>query len=193
MEIVYHPHPALSWKSTPITRINTSLRKTVEEMFELMYESRGIGLAANQVALPFRVFVMNPEGEKGSKETEFVFINPVITKRSGQEKGEEGCLSLPEVYGDVTRSTKITVSAFDLTGKEFTLELDELPARIVQHENDHLDGVMFTDRMDAEEREKIEVEIQNFVDDFARKQEAGVIPKDDELKKTLRELVETQS
>lgn len=193
MEIVYHPHPALGWKSTPVQRIDSGLRKTVEAMFELMYESKGIGLAANQVALPYRLFIMNATGEPGDKDHEFVFINPEIMKRSGQEEGEEGCLSLPEVYGPVTRSTHITVSAFDLSGNEFVLELEALPARVVQHEADHLDGVMFTDRMAAENKAEIEDVLERFEADFRRNQSGGTIAADDELKKKLRELAETQA
>ena len=116
MEIVKYPHPALAWKSTPVTKINADLRNIVEEMFELMYEARGIGLAGNQVALPWRLFVINPTGDPEEKDAEMVFINPEIVSRSGSEEAEEGCLSLPDVFGDVRRAEKIVVEAFDLQG-----------------------------------------------------------------------------
>src|SRR5688572_9589561 len=117
MEIVHYPHPALSWKSAEITQIDDALRQTVRQMFDLMYEAKGIGLAANQVALPFRVFIANLTGEKAETEEEIVFINPQIVKRKGTAVGEEGCLSLPGVYADVKRSANVVVEAFDLDGQ----------------------------------------------------------------------------
>lgn len=147
LKIVYHPHPALRWKSKDVTRIDAQLKDWVGQMFELMYEARGIGLAANQVALPYRLFVINPTGDPNETEHEQVFINPQIVKRNGSEDSEEGCLSLPEIYGPVTRAERITVEAFDLDGSDFAMELSGLHARVVQHEYDHLDGVMFTDRV----------------------------------------------
>ena len=95
MQIVHYPHPALRWKSSDINQINESLRSTIREMFELMYAANGIGLAANQVGLPLRFFIINLTGEAESTEEELVFINPEIRNRRGQEVGEEGCLSLP--------------------------------------------------------------------------------------------------
>ena len=188
MEIVQYPHPSLRWKSQPVREINAALKSTVQEMFDLMYEHKGIGLAANQVALPIRVFVLNPTGDAEENDQELVFINPEIMRKKGSIEGEEGCLSLPDVYGQVRRSEEILVSAFDLTGKEFRLELDDLLSRIVQHENDHLDGVMFFDRMDEEERGKIEAKIADFDFDFRKGQKDGEIPSDSELKRQLAEL-----
>jgi peptide deformylase len=133
MEIVHYPHPSLRWKSQPVREINAKLKSIVQEMFELMYEHKGIGLAANQVALPIRVFVLNPTGDEKENDEELVFINPEILRKKGTIEGEEGCLSLPDVYGQVRRSEEILVSAFDLTGQEFRLELDDLLSRIVQH------------------------------------------------------------
>lgn len=147
LEIVLHPHPALRWKSKDVARIDAGLRVMVEQMFELMYASRGIGLAANQVGLPYRLFVINAAGDKDEKDQELVFINPQITRKNGSETDEEGCLSLPDVFGPVTRATKIIVDAFDLNGQQFELTLEDLPARVVQHEYDHVEGIMFTDRV----------------------------------------------
>jgi len=188
MEIVYYPHPALSWKSTPITEINSELRSTVRSMFELMYESKGIGLAANQVALPFRFFIVNVTGEPENTDEEFVFINPEITYRKGSEEGEEGCLSLPELYGDVRRAEEIVVSAFDLKGREFEKTLTEMPGRVVQHETDHLDGILFPDRMTESARREIESGLSDFEAIFRRQQETGEIVSDDELRAQLRRL-----
>lgn len=188
LEIVLHPHPALRWKSKEVSRIDAELRTMVQEMFTLMYASRGIGLAANQVGLPYRLFVINPTGDKDDKDQEFVFINPQITRRNGSETDEEGCLSLPEVFGPVTRATKIVVDAFDLEGQQFELELEDLPARVVQHEYDHVEGIMFTDRVHAAALQKIQPQIADFEAQFRNRQKEGLIPADEQLKARLRDL-----
>ena len=188
MEIVRYPHPALRWKSKPVTEINAKLRSTVQEMFELMYEAKGIGLAANQVALPFRVFIVNPSGDPEHADEEQVFVNPVITSRKGSAEGEEGCLSLPETWGQVRRAEEIEVEAFDLKGREFRLKLKEMHARVVQHETDHLDGVLFPDRMTDTARREIAPQLEEFEAIHRRRQEAGLCPPDKVLKARLREL-----
>lgn len=188
LEIVLHPHPALRWKSKEVSRIDAELRAMVEEMFALMYASRGIGLAANQVGLPYRLFVINPTGDKDDKDQEFVFINPQITRRNGSETDEEGCLSLPEVFGPVTRAAKIIVDAFDLDGQQFELELEDLPARVVQHEYDHVEGIMFTDRVPPAALQKIQPLIADYESQFRNRQKEGLIPPDEQLKARLREL-----
>ena len=103
--------------------------RTVREMFDCMYEHHGIGLAANQVALPYRLFVTNVTGDAAISEAERVFLNPEIVRRKGSAEAEEGCLSLPQLYGQVRRADKIVVDAFDLEGQEFEMSLDELEAR----------------------------------------------------------------
>ena len=147
MDILPYPHPALHWKSKPIQEINADLRKVVAEMFELMYAANGIGLAANQVGLPYRLFILNLSSDPALKDEEIVFINPDILKRKGSTEGEEGCLSFPGMYGPVKRAAKIEIEAFDLDGSCFEYSLDDLAARAVQHESDHLDGVLFIDRL----------------------------------------------
>jgi peptide deformylase len=185
MEIVLYPHPALRWKSQPIREINADLRRTVEEMFELMYAAKGIGLAANQVGLPYRVFVLNLAGDKDVKEEEIVFVNPEILRRKGTTEAEEGCLSFPGMYGNVKRAAKVTVEAFNLKGECFEYALDDLAARAVQHETDHLDGVLFIDRLvDSSKRELAPV-IADFEAQFRRWQAEGRIPPDDEIKRGL--------
>lgn len=188
MEIVHYPHPSLRWKSKPVQEINAELRSTVSQMFELMYEAKGVGLAANQVALPLRVFIMNPNGEAESTDDEYVFINPEILDRQGSAEGEEGCLSLPGVYGQVRRAEKIVVEAFDLDGRSFEMTLNELPGRVVQHETDHLDGVMFIERMTDTARLEIEAEIAEFESDFKSQQTLGTMLADEELEQQLRQL-----
>lgn len=188
LEIVKYPHPALAWKSAPVTKINAGLREIVAKMFELMYDARGIGLAANQVGLPWRFFITNTTGERENKDGEMVFINPEIVSRSGSYEAEEGCLSLPEVFGDVRRAEKIVVQAFDLDGNDMEYEMTELPARAVLHETDHLDGVMFTERMSDIGRRELTAQLKDFEDHFRKQQESGAIPSDSDLKKTLDKL-----
>jgi peptide deformylase len=190
MQIVHYPHPALRFKSVDVERIDATLRKTVRGMFELMYESNGIGLAANQVGLPFRFFIVNLGGRPGEENEEHVFINPVIMKKKGSVVGEEGCLSLPGLFGDVRRAEEIVVEAFALDGQGFTAELSEFPARVLQHEIDHLDGVMFTDRMREEgTSETADVQIPKFVDEFRKVQREGLLKSDEELQRELEEMV----
>lgn len=188
LHIVNYPHPALRWISKPIKSISPDLRDTVRTMFDLMYEARGIGLAANQVALPYRLFVINLTSDPNEQEEEFVFINPEITKRKGTTEGEEGCLSLPQLYGDVKRSEEITVEAYDLDGQLFEITLDDLAARAVQHEHDHLEGILFPDRMLEAKREELEAQIADFEAEFLYKQQQGEYPSDEDLRKQLTQL-----
>lgn len=188
MEIVQYPHPALRWKSKPVQEINADLRKVVAEMFELMYASKGIGLAANQVALPWRLFVINLTGDPAEKDEEFVFLNPEILKRKGTVEGEEGCLSFPGLYGPVRRAADIVVEAFDLSGSAIEFTLDDLGARAVQHETDHLDGVLFIDRMLDSARRSADPMIADFEARFRKLQAEGKTPGDEDLKRQLSEL-----
>jgi peptide deformylase len=188
MQIVSYPHPALRWKSKPITRIDADLMQMVRTMFELMYATNGIGLAANQVAVPWRLFIMNATGSAAESAAEHVFINPEIVRRKGSVEAEEGCLSLPGLYGQVRRSEKIIVNAFDLDGQEFEMEVEDLEARVVQHENDHIDGILFIDRMTEAARRELDPRIADFEVQFRRQQATGSIPPDDELERELRRL-----
>jgi len=185
MEVVQYPHPALRWKSSDVTRIDGSLRETVEQMFELMYEAKGIGLAANQVALPLRLFIMNPTGEQQDQESEIVFINPEITSRKGSVLGEEGCLSLPELYAEVRRADEITVEAYDLDGQGFEITLDDLPSRVIQHESDHLDGVLFIDKISESAERELAPQLADFETLFRRQQSSGDLPADEDIRGEL--------
>jgi len=191
MQIVSYPHPALRWKSRDVTRIDDTLRSIVAQMFDLMYESKGIGLAANQVGLPLRLFVVNVSGDPEKKDEEIVFINPVIRNRSGSAVGEEGCLSLPGLYADVSRPEAIVVEAFDLDGQPFRVKVDDLPARVIQHENDHLDGVLFIDRIDETDLAQFVTKLNEFSASFRKQQTAGDTPSDDEINRTLKQMAET--
>ena len=146
MEIITYPHPTLRHKSKPIKRVDTALREVVREMFKLMYDANGVGLAANQVDLPIRLFVVNLEADP-EKGEEMVFINPVISMPKGTEENEEGCLSLPGLTLDVDRFEKVTVEALDPDGQKLEIEAEGLLSIALQHEIDHLDGIFLVDRL----------------------------------------------
>ena len=188
LRIIHYPHPTLRHVSKPLKRVDAELKQMVARMFELMYEHEGVGLAANQVDLPYRVFVCNPEGDPKNKEAEFVFINPVIKKGSGQHEKEEGCLSIPGVYAPVVRKEKITVQAYNLAGEEISGELDGLFARIVQHETDHLDGRLFIDRITPTQLADLSGELEEFEIDFDSKRGVGELPTDEQIAARLADL-----
>ena len=188
LQIVWHPHPALRWKCREVTRIDAELRELVQQMFDLMYAARGVGLAANQVGLPYRLFVINPEGDPEQKDQEMVFLNPRITRRKGSEEDEEGCLSLPEIHASVTRATQIVVDAFDLSGRQFEVVMEDFPARVVQHEYDHIEGLMFTDRLSPAALGKLTPMLTDLEVQFRARQKEGLIGTDDELKAELQAL-----
>ena len=180
LQIVTYPHPTLRHKSKPIKRVDAELRAIVRKMFELMYEARGIGLAANQVDLPIRLFIVNLHADPEAGE-ELVFINPVISKPKGSEEAEEGCLSIPETYGNVIRPKSVRVNAYALDGHEIQADADGLFARVVQHESDHLDGVLFVDRMSETGKVEIQDSLDDFETDFRSRRSMGEIASDDEI------------
>lgn len=161
-------------------------------MFELMYAAKGIGLAANQVALPYRLFLLNLTADPENKEEEKIFINPQIIKRRGQATGEEGCLSFPEMYGPVDRSDEIVIESFDLQGNLIRYELNDLASRAVQHENDHIDGVLFIDRMSEQDRSQVAPLVDDFELQFRQQQQQNLIPDDDELTNQVKALANMQ-
>ena len=151
MELIYYPDPILKRRAQPLQAITEEVRSRVKEMFGILYKEKGIGLAAPQVGWGVRLFVANPSAE-GDPLEERVYINPRITAAEGEVREEEGCLSIPEVRGLVTRSRWVKVTAQDLSGKVFEEEASDLKARIVQHELDHLDGILFISRLSATDR-----------------------------------------
>lgn len=177
MQIVNYPHPTLRYVSRPVKRVDRELRDIVAKMFELMYEANGIGLAANQVDLSLQLFVLNLSGRSGSGE-ELVFINPVLSRPKGSDVAEEGCLSLPGIVADVQRPAQIDVTAFDLSGNEIHLQADGLLARAIQHEFDHLQGVLFIDRVSESEQRLIAEDLSEFELEFAALRTSGAIPDD---------------
>lgn len=156
-------------------------------MFELMYQANGIGLAANQVDLPLQLFVINTTGDKDTGE-ELVFINPIISQPKGTETAEEGCLSIPGINGQVSRPSKVNVTAYDLAGNEINKTVSGLLARAVQHENDHLNGILFVDRLLDSEQKQIQPELDEFILDFQGLQSSAKIPPEQEIRKRLAEI-----
>jgi peptide deformylase len=187
LRIVKYPHPVLRHKSKPLRRVDAELKNIVREMFDLMYEQKGVGLAANQVDLPYRLFIFNTEGDP-QKGQEYVFINPVIAKRSGTVEEEEGCLSFPEIYAHVKRSEKVVISAYNLAGEELNYELNGLMGRAVQHEYDHLDGVLFIDRLSPTGLLSVKQALSDLERQFQDERRRGVMPSDQEIASRLGEL-----
>jgi peptide deformylase len=141
--------PVLRKRSAEINDVDDEVRRLVDDMFETMDAAKGIGLAANQVGVARRVAVVDAEGER------FAMINPVIVETEGRTVAEEGCLSIPEIYGDVTRSERVVIDALDREGKPFRLDVSGLKARAIQHEIDHLDGILFLDHLGLMKRQML--------------------------------------
>ena len=143
MNIVLYPDEPLQCVAAPVEAFGRKLEKTATRMLEIMYENEGVGLAAPQVGLAQRFFVCHePESDP------MCLINPEILDIEGAETGDEGCLSLPQIYAPVERATRIRVRALDLEGNPLEFEAHGLLARIIQHETDHLEGRIFLDRVD---------------------------------------------
>jgi peptide deformylase len=188
LEVIHYPHPTLRHRSKPIKKVDAELRAIVAEMFELMYKYEGVGLAANQVNLPYRLFVANVEGDPKIKEAEQVFINPVLSKGRGQVEDEEGCLSIPDVRAPVTRKETIHVQAYDLHGNEIEGDVTGFAARVLQHETDHLDGTLFIDRLAAAQLADIKDDLYEFELNFQSRRETGEMPSDEAIAARLKEL-----
>lgn len=152
LRLRYYPDPVLRLRSSPVAEFDDGLRARVRRMFEIMYEYRGIGLAAPQVGVSERLFVINLSGEEDHPEDERIFVNPEIRGPSGGSTEEEGCLSFPKIRLDVLRAERIVVEALDADGERFELEADGLLARCIQHEFDHLDGILFVSRVPVTRR-----------------------------------------
>lgn len=180
MKIVIYPHPTLRYKSKPIKRVDRPLRNIVRNMFDLMYEARGVGLAANQVDLPLRLFVVNLQADPEEGE-ELVFVNPVVSRPKGTAEHEEGCLSFPGLQCQVKRPETVWLNSFNLEGKEFDGEVDGFLARVIQHELDHLDGVLFIDRLSATGQMAAEETIEEFQLAFDGQRERREIETDPEI------------
>jgi peptide deformylase len=141
--------PVLRQHSPEVKTVDDGVRRLVEDMFETMDAARGIGLAANQVGVARRVAVVDVEGDR------FAMIDPTIVESEGRATAEEGCLSIPEAYGDVTRSERVVIEALDASGNRYRKEATGLKARAIQHEIDHLDGILFLDHLSLIRRQML--------------------------------------
>jgi peptide deformylase len=148
--------PALRKSAAAVGDVTPELRKIIADMTETMYDEVGIGLAAPQVGISLRLIVISDEDNRGVQ----ALLNPAIVERGGEVTGEEGCLSIPGIFAPVTRAAWVKVEARSLEGQPLTINARGLRARVLQHEIDHLDGVLFIDRVDPMVRDRIKRKIK---------------------------------
>jgi peptide deformylase len=152
LEIVKYGDPVLTKRAEEVTEFDQKLSKLVDDMFETMYGAPGVGLAAPQVGLLKRLFVMDCSSGKDKKQ-KIALINPVIETEEGEQIGDEGCLSFPGIFLEIKRPERVVVRAQDVNGSEFTLDVMDLEARCVAHETDHLDGELFIEYLSPLKRD----------------------------------------
>ncbi|CAA2997117.1 peptide deformylase 1B, chloroplastic [Olea europaea subsp. europaea] len=160
LKVVEYPDPILRARNKRINSFDDSLKKLADEMFDVMYRTDGIGLSAPQVGINVQLMVFNPVGERGEGE-EIVLVNPRVDRYSRKlVLYNEGCLSFPGIYADVERPDSLKVDAQDVAGARFKVNLSGLPARVFQHEYDHLQGILFFDKMSDEVLDSIREDLQ---------------------------------
>ena len=163
-QLSIYPDPVLRKVAAPVEAFDDDLAATVAAMFDRMYASSGVGLAAPQVGLGRRILVLNPTGEPAD---ELALVNVSIVDRSGPEVSfEEGCLSFPGIYADVRRPERCKVQAFSVTGEPIEREFDDFTSRIVQHEYDHLEGVLLVDRMSPADKQRHKAALEELVERY---------------------------
>jgi peptide deformylase len=187
-KVVHYPHPALVHPTRPLTSIDKQVNLHVGAMIETMYDAKGLGLAANQVALPFQILVMNITGDPNQKDQDHVFINPVIIEKKGAQEGDEGCLSFPDLFQKVRRAKTVKVQAYNLKGEQIEVVASDLAARCWQHELDHLNGILFISKMGPLARLAARGAVKDFERKFREAQKRGDIPADAEIEKVLKAL-----
>jgi peptide deformylase len=185
MKIVQYPHPALRHPARPLLAIDKQVNLDAGRMLELMYEAHGLGLAANQVFLPYRIVVMNATGDPEQRDKEDVLLNPVILERKGSIEGEEGCLSFPDLFQKIRRAKTVTVQAYNLKGELIERVVSDLEARLWQHEVDHLDGILYIDKMGTIAKLASRGRLKELEQEFQKAQERGEIPPTAELQQIL--------
>lgn len=160
MDVVQYPGPVLRRGGKKVESFGPELTRLAEQMLETMYSSKGVGLAAPQVGFELDLLVFNPSGDPADKSGERVLVNPELLERKGKEFGEEGCLSFPGLYADVERAVTVAVRFQDLQGAVHEERLTDFDARIVQHEIDHLRGVLFVDRLSSVEKLRVRTHLK---------------------------------
>lgn len=166
MQIVLYPDPVLRKPTSRVERFDEELATLAREMLETMYRARGVGLAAPQVGDSRRLLVLNPTGDPKQREAERVLVNVRVLRRKGEVWGEEGCLSFPRIYAEIARAETVLFESADLEGKATKEEASGFLARIVQHEGDHLDGVLFVDRMSPGDRIRVKALLRGLEERF---------------------------
>jgi peptide deformylase len=151
LDICKYPDPVLLKKAKPVGKLDEDIKKIIQDMIETMYQAPGIGLAANQIGRPIRIIVFDVTPKEQERKPS-ALINPEIIESEGEQTSEEGCLSVPEYYSDVKRCAKVKVRGLDLEGNPVELCGEGLLATVLQHEIDHLDGILFIDRISALKR-----------------------------------------
>lgn len=167
LEILKYPDPRLREVAKPVASVTAETRKLVEDMAETMYAASGCGLAATQVGVNQRIFVIDIAGEDEASDLK-VFINPEIYEATGTQTWEEGCLSFPGATEEIRRADRVKVRALDQSGKAFELEATGLLAIAIQHENDHLDGVLLIDKLNALRRRLVSRKVNRALAEEAR-------------------------
>ncbi|SOV13942.1 peptide deformylase [Plasmodium gaboni] len=167
VKIVKYPDPILRRRSEEVTNFDDNLKSVVRKMFDIMYESKGIGLSAPQVNISKRIIVWNALYEKRKEENERIFINPSIVEQSlVKVKLIEGCLSFPGIEGKVERPSIVSISYYDVNGCKHLKILKGIHARIFQHEFDHLNGVLFIDKLTQMEKKKVRAKLNELIRDY---------------------------
>jgi peptide deformylase len=168
----YYGDPVLRKRAEPGAAVGPEVSDLISDLFDTMYRERGIGLAAPQVGVSRRIFVVDVEGEEGER-VKLAFVNPKLARSSGSVVGEEGCLSIPGIHADVKRHAEVTFEALDERGTPITVHAGGLLARALQHELDHLDGILFIDRVSAIRRKLLESKLARMLTGDSEKSESG--------------------
>lgn len=165
-ELTLYPSPLLRRPCPPVEQFDGELTQILVGMYERMHASHGVGLAAPQVGIRKRILVLSASGEE---KDQLALINPTILDKFGDlTLAEEGCLSFPDIYAEVSRPDKCTVRAFTPTGEEFERTFEGFESRIVQHEYDHLEGVLLVDRMSGADKQRNKAALQDLVESYKR-------------------------
>jgi len=166
LKLIHYPDPVLKKRAAPVKVIDDEVRERVREMFGILYKEKGIGLAAPQVGWSVRLFIVNTTGEEDPSREE-IYINPRLFSAEGAIREEEGCLSIPGIRGMVNRSRRVSLKAQSLEGKFFEEEAIDLKARVIQHEFDHLDGILFISRLSSTDRTLISKMLKKLENEYA--------------------------
>lgn len=187
LQIVHYPHPSLRHPAKPLSAIDRKVVQAAEAMLELMYEHRGLGLAAPQVGLPFQMFVANYAGDREQRDLEGVFINPVLIEKRGSMEGDEGCLSFPDLFQKVARARTVRVQAYNLQGQLIEGEFSDLPAHLAARDRPPARRAVHRqarpDRQAGRPRRPARVRTR-----LPPRQQRGEIPSDPEIEKRLSDL-----